>query len=66
MKADYDGTRLGRQELNGELIEELEGALWTRAMLEECRVASMPCVITNPSGTINPACRMRFDQGTVG
>ena len=38
MKADYDGTRLGRQELNGELIEELEGALWTRAMLEECRV----------------------------
>ncbi|WP_108811156.1 phage terminase large subunit family protein [Sphingorhabdus sp. Alg231-15] len=38
MEADYGGTRLGRQELNGELIEELEGALWTRAMLEECRV----------------------------
>ncbi|MEO0440544.1 MAG: terminase family protein [Pseudomonadota bacterium] len=38
MEADYGGTRLGRQELDGELIEELEGALWTRAMLEDSRV----------------------------
>lgn len=30
----YGGTRLGRQELDGELIEDREGALWTRAMLE--------------------------------
>lgn len=40
MKTDYGGTRLGRQELDGELIEELEGALWTRAMIEGCRIAS--------------------------
>ncbi len=40
MKADYGGTRLGRQELDGELIEELEGALWTRAMIEGCRIGS--------------------------
>jgi phage terminase large subunit-like protein len=26
----YGGTRLGRQELDGELIEDFEGALWTR------------------------------------
>tara|TARA_R110001606_G_scaffold281395_2_gene430060 strand:+ start:6585 stop:7976 length:1392 start_codon:yes stop_codon:yes gene_type:complete len=38
MTADYGGTRLGRQELDGELIEEVEGALWTRAMIEGCRV----------------------------
>ena len=38
MVADYGGTRLGRQELDGELIEELEGALWTRTMIEGCRV----------------------------
>lgn len=37
MNADYGGTRLGRQELDGELIEELEGALWSRAMMEGCR-----------------------------
>lgn len=35
VKRRYGGTRLGRQELDGELIEEREGALWTRAMLEE-------------------------------
>ncbi|WP_424429177.1 DNA-packaging protein, partial [Parasphingorhabdus sp.] len=38
MTADYGGTRLGRQELDGELIEDVEGALWTRAMIEECRI----------------------------
>ena len=30
--ARYRGTALGRQELEGELIEDLPGALWTRAM----------------------------------
>ena len=33
----YRGTRLGRQELDGELIEELDGALWTREMLDRAR-----------------------------
>lgn len=33
----YGGTRLGRQELDGELIEDFEGALWTRAMVEQAR-----------------------------
>ena len=30
----FAGTRLGRQELEGELVEAVEGALWTPAMLE--------------------------------
>jgi phage terminase large subunit-like protein len=34
----YGGTRLGRQELEGELIEDLIGALWTRAMMGQARV----------------------------
>jgi phage terminase large subunit-like protein len=36
----YGGTRLGRQELDGELIEEVEGSLWPREMIERCRVNS--------------------------
>lgn len=32
----YGGTRLGRQELGGELIEDLPGALWTRDSLSGC------------------------------
>lgn len=35
----YAGTRLERQEILGELIEELEGALWTWAMLDQARAA---------------------------
>ncbi len=33
----YAGTRLGRQELLGEMVEERADALWTRDMLEACR-----------------------------
>jgi phage terminase large subunit-like protein len=33
----YGGRRLGRQELDGELIEDVEGALWTRALIERSR-----------------------------
>jgi phage terminase large subunit-like protein len=36
----YGGTRLGRQELLGELIEDVEGSLWPRALLEASRIAS--------------------------
>jgi phage terminase large subunit-like protein len=35
--AMYAGTRLGRQELEGELIEDVEGALFTRGLIEASR-----------------------------
>jgi phage terminase large subunit-like protein len=38
MMATYGGTRLGRQELDGELMAEAEGSLFPRAMLEGARV----------------------------
>jgi phage terminase large subunit-like protein len=40
--ARYAGTRLGRQELDGEIVEERADALWTRAGIEACRVAAAP------------------------
>ena len=33
----YQGTRLGRQELDGELLEDVVGALWSRDLIEETR-----------------------------
>ena len=39
LTATYGGTRIGRQELDGELLEDVEGALWTREMIEAARVA---------------------------
>lgn len=38
----YQGTRLGRQELDGVLLEDAEGALWTSAGIEGCRVDAVP------------------------
>ena len=33
----FGRSLLGRQELDGELIEDVEGALWSRSLLENCR-----------------------------
>ncbi len=64
--ARYQGTRLGRQELDAELIEERTDALWTRAALEACRVGAAPelrrvVVAVDPpaaSGARSDACGM--------
>jgi len=37
MMDSYAGTRLGRQELDGELIEDVEGSLWPRELIERAR-----------------------------
>lgn len=41
----YEGTRLGRQELNAELLDDVPGALWNRALLESCHVNELPQLI---------------------
>lgn len=42
VRARYAGTRQGRQELDGILVEEAEGALWTPARLEALRLEAAP------------------------
>ncbi|QGP78102.1 DNA-packaging protein [Sphingobium sp. CAP-1] len=54
MAASYGGTRLGRQELDGELIEEVEGALWTRDLIERCRVAHVPGALARVVVAVDP------------
>jgi phage terminase large subunit-like protein len=36
----YEGTRLGRQEINAEVLEDTPGALWTQAMIDRSRIGS--------------------------
>ena len=38
LQARYAGTRMGRQELYGELLTESDSALWTRALIEQARI----------------------------
>lgn len=40
--AKYRGTRLGRQEIGGELLEDVPGALWTLALIESTRLDAIP------------------------
>lgn len=42
VRTRYKGTRLGRQELDGVLLEDAEGALWSSAGIEACRVREVP------------------------
>jgi predicted phage terminase large subunit-like protein len=41
----YQGTRLGRQELEAELLEDVPGALWTRGVIEAARASTAPTLI---------------------
>lgn len=57
--ARYEGTRLGRQELLAEILDDLEGALWKRDQLEGLRVrqADLPAFVrivvgVDPSGGV--------------
>src|SRR5215469_5623566 len=53
----YEGTRFGRQELDAEILDDLAGALWTRAMIEAAHVQLRPPTMSrivvgvDPSGT---------------
>jgi predicted phage terminase large subunit-like protein len=38
----YEGTRLGRQELMAEILDDVPGALWTRLLLDETRTGKPP------------------------
>jgi phage terminase large subunit-like protein len=55
----FDGTRLGRQELMAEILEDTPGALWTRAMIDKAREpVALPdmarvVVAVDPSGARN-------------
>lgn len=56
LKERYEGTRLGRQELFAEILDDLPGALFTREMFENHRVKVVPemqriVVAVDPSGT---------------
>jgi predicted phage terminase large subunit-like protein len=57
IRSRYEGTRLGRQELNAELLLDVPGALWTRDMLDRAngswQLPDMQRVVVavDPSGT---------------
>ena len=55
MLAQYGDTRLGRQELDGEMVDDREGALWTRALLDRQRAKTVPALDRVVVGVDPPA-----------
>lgn len=57
--ARYEGTRIGRQELHAELLEDTPGAIWQRTRIDELRVEQPPelvrvVVAIDPAATSGP------------
>ena len=61
----YEGTRLGRQELNAELLEDNPGALWQRGQIDATRVAMHPALKRIVVG-VDPAVTSREDSDETG
>ena len=62
LDARYAGTRLGRQELDGEIIEDNAQALWKRSWIEQARVRETPALqrvvvaVDPPAGSSGDEC----------
>ena len=61
----YEGTRLGRQELLGEVLEDVEGALWRWDMIEPFRLQSHPALVRVVVG-VDPAGTARTSSDETG
>ena len=60
--ARYEGTRLGRQELNGELLEDVENALWTSQIIDNYRVKQLPSDIVRTVVAVDPSITQDGDE----
>lgn len=62
LAARFEGTRIGRQELEGELLEDTPGALWSHELLEATRVESAPAQLQRIVIAIDPAGSVASEQ----
>jgi phage terminase large subunit-like protein len=51
----YGGTRLGRQELEGEILEDIPGALWHRSSIDDTRLREAPQDLERVIVAVDPA-----------
>lgn len=65
IKAKYEGTRLGRQELYAELLDDTPGALWTWLMLTPVQVPAAP-VLRRIVVAVDPAVTSNADSDETG
>jgi phage terminase large subunit-like protein len=62
----YEGTRLGRQELEAQLLEDVPGALWSHAALDSNRWQAAPLDLQRIVVAIDPAVTSGEDADETG
>lgn len=65
LKARYEGTRLGRQELEAELLEDLRGALFQRDQIDAGRVVASP-ELSRTIVAVDPAMSANTESDETG
>jgi phage terminase large subunit-like protein len=66
LRARYEGTRIGRQELYGELLEDIEGALWRQSDLDRDRVNEVPTRYSRVVVAVDPAATANEESDETG
>jgi len=61
----YEGTRLGRQELNAELLTDVPGALWKRDKIDESRVVKAPESLSRVVVGVDPTATSTGDEAGI-
>lgn len=62
----YAGTRFGRQELYGDMLESVDGALWTRDDIERCRIKSFTDDYARVVVAVDPAMSAKEGSDETG
>jgi len=67
LKERYEGTSLGRQELFAEILEDVEGALWSQRLIDEARLEKdTERTLTNILVAIDPAVTANANSDETG
>ena len=66
MKERYEGTALGRQELYAEILDDVEGALWTQELIEKQRIQDEERELQQIIVAIDPAVTSGEDSDETG
>jgi len=62
----YSGTRTGRQEIDGELLDDVEGAAWRRSDIDSSRVCEIVTTMTRVVIGVDPAVTSGTDSAETG
>ncbi len=66
LAARYAGTRLGRQELDGEILDDAPGALWRRAQIDAARHAGSAPALRRIVVGVDPAASATAQSDETG